>query len=120
MSEDSAAGWPPVTATWRTTVFEPPGAIRANAPTASAAEAGGVGCLERSVPANPRGERDFDCEWHFVEHHIAHLASAFFPSGFEDAAVLSVDAFGDGVSTMLAAGRGAELEVLERVAFPHS
>jgi carbamoyltransferase len=79
-----------------------------------------VGCLESSVPADPRAELDFDAKWHFVEHHVAHLASAFLPSGFEDAAVLSVDAFGDGVSTMLAVGRGAELEVLERVAFPHS
>jgi carbamoyltransferase len=79
-----------------------------------------VGCLERSVPADPRAELGFDCGWHFVEHHIAHLASAFHPSGFEDAAVLSVDAFGDGVSTMLAAGRGTDLAVLERVAFPHS
>ncbi len=79
-----------------------------------------VGCLEQSVPADPRGELGFDCEWHFVEHHVAHLASAFFPSGFEDAAVLSVDAFGDGVSTMLARGDGSALEVLERVAFPHS
>jgi carbamoyltransferase len=85
-----------------------------------APDAVAVGCLERSVPADPRAEVGFDCEWHFVEHHVAHLASAFFPSGFEDAAVLSVDAFGDGVSTMLAAGRGSELEVLERVAFPHS
>ena len=41
-----------------------------------------VGCLEQSVPADPRGELGFDCEWHFVEHHVAHLASAFFPSGF--------------------------------------
>src|SRR5512147_1364194 len=38
-----------------------------------------VGCLESSVPADPRAEAGFDCEWHFVEHHVAHLASAFLP-----------------------------------------
>src|SRR5580693_4117254 len=57
---------------------------------------------------------------HAVEHHLAHLASAFFCSPFEEAACLSVDGFGDFVSTMLAAGRGSRIEVLERVCFPHS
>ena len=79
-----------------------------------------IGCLERSVPADPRAELGFEAEWHFVEHHLAHLASSFLVSGFDDAAVLSIDAFGDGVSTMLAEGRGSSLEVLERVEFPHS
>ena len=55
-----------------------------------------------------------------VEHHVAHLASAFFPSPFEEAACLSVDGFGDFVSTMIARGRGSGLEVLDRVCFPHS
>jgi carbamoyltransferase len=85
-----------------------------------AADQVAVGCLERSVPADPRTELGFEAEWHFVEHHLAHLASSFLVSGFEDAAVLSVDAFGDGVSTMLAEGRGPSLEILDRVAFPHS
>jgi carbamoyltransferase len=81
-----------------------------------------VGCLEQSLPEDPRVRVDaaWPSEWHYVEHHVAHLASSFFVSGFEDAAVLSVDAFGDGVSTMLAHGEGASLEVLERVEFPHS
>jgi carbamoyltransferase len=57
---------------------------------------------------------------HPVEHHLAHLASAFFCSPFDEAACLSVDGFGDFVSTMLAAGRGTAIEVLERVHFPHS
>ncbi len=86
----------------------------------SAADHVAVGCLERSVPADPRAELSFEAEWHFVEHHLAHLASSFLVSGFDDAAVLSVDAFGDGVSTMLAEGRGSSFEVLERVEFPHS
>jgi carbamoyltransferase len=57
---------------------------------------------------------------HNVEHHQAHVASAFFVSPFEEAAVLSVDGFGDFCSTMTAVGRGNSFEVLDRVLFPHS
>lgn len=57
---------------------------------------------------------------HAVEHHLAHMASAFFCSPFEEAACLTVDGFGDFVSTMMAAGRGNRLTVLDRVHFPHS
>ncbi len=57
---------------------------------------------------------------HNVEHHQAHVASAFFVSPFDEAAVLSVDGFGDFASTMLAHGRGNHYEVLDRVLFPHS
>ena len=55
-----------------------------------------------------------------VEHHLAHVASAFFCSPFEDAMCLTVDGFGDFVSTMMAVGRGTSVEVLQRVHFPHS
>jgi carbamoyltransferase len=57
---------------------------------------------------------------HQVEHHPAHLASAFFASPFDEAAVCAIDGFGDFVSTSLAVGRGNRLEVLDRVYFPHS
>ncbi len=57
---------------------------------------------------------------HEVEHHLAHVASAFYCSPFEDAACLTVDGFGDFVSTMMAVGRGNRIEVLDRVHFPHS
>jgi carbamoyltransferase len=57
---------------------------------------------------------------HHVEHHQAHVASAFFASPFDEAAILSVDGFGDFASTMLAEGRGSSFQVLERVLFPHS
>ena len=57
---------------------------------------------------------------HAVEHHLAHVASAFYCSPFEEAMCLSVDGFGDFVSTMMAVGRGSSLEVLNRVHFPHS
>ncbi len=55
-----------------------------------------------------------------VEHHLAHVASAFYCSPFEEAACLTVDGFGDFVSTMMAVGRGNRIEVLDRVHFPHS
>lgn len=58
--------------------------------------------------------------FHNVEHHRAHVASAFYVSPFEDAAVLSLDGFGDFASTMLAVGKDTKLEVLDRVLFPHS
>jgi carbamoyltransferase len=66
-----------------------------------------------------------DQEWvqarlHWVEHHPAHLASTFFVSPFEEAAVCAIDGFGDFVSTSWAVGRGHSLDALERVYFPHS
>jgi carbamoyltransferase len=57
---------------------------------------------------------------HNVEHHQAHVASAFFVSPFADAAILSVDGFGDFASTMLAEGHGNRFDVLERIIYPHS
>ncbi|HEY7791577.1 MAG TPA: carbamoyltransferase N-terminal domain-containing protein, partial [Vicinamibacterales bacterium] len=57
---------------------------------------------------------------HQVEHHRAHLASAFFCSPFEEAACLTVDGFGDFVSSMSAVGRGATLTPIDEVTFPHS
>lgn len=57
---------------------------------------------------------------HHVEHHPAHLASAFFVSPFENAAVCAIDGFGDFVSTSMGLGEGNTLEVLDRVYFPHS
>jgi carbamoyltransferase len=57
---------------------------------------------------------------HAVEHHLAHAASAFFCSPFEEAMCLTVDGFGDFVSTLMGIGRGSSIEVLDRVHFPHS
>jgi len=57
---------------------------------------------------------------HAVEHHLAHVASAFFCSPYEEAMCLSVDGFGDFVSTLMAVGRGSAIVPLERVHFPHS
>jgi carbamoyltransferase len=59
-------------------------------------------------------------QFHNVEHHVAHLASAFFVSPFDRAALLSIDGFGDFISTMWAEGSGNEIEVLGQVEYPHS
>ncbi|MBM3778642.1 MAG: carbamoyltransferase [Acidimicrobiia bacterium] len=56
----------------------------------------------------------------YVEHHPAHLASSFFVSSFDEAAVCAVDGFGDFVSTSAGVGRGTSLTVDRRVFFPHS
>lgn len=58
--------------------------------------------------------------FHNVEHHRSHLASAFFVSPFEEAALLSIDGFGDFTSTMTGVGRGNSIEVLNEVNYPHS
>jgi carbamoyltransferase len=57
---------------------------------------------------------------HNVEHHRAHLASAFFCSPFERAACLTVDGFGDFLSSMSAVGEGNRIRPLDQVLFPHS
>ena len=57
---------------------------------------------------------------HYIEHHRAHLASAFYVSPFAEAAVCAIDGFGDFVSTSSGVGRGTNLRILDRVYFPHS
>src|SRR5947199_3407702 len=59
-------------------------------------------------------------EVHHVEHHLAHLASAFLVSGFNEAACISIDGFGDFASTAFGIGKGSEVKIDNRVYFPHS
>jgi carbamoyltransferase len=63
---------------------------------------------------------DLKATFHGIEHHRAHMASAYFVSPFDDAAVLSIDGMGDFVSTMWGVGHGNKLEVLGEINFPHS
>src|SRR4051812_16368042 len=63
---------------------------------------------------------DLKAKLHNVEHHKSHISSAFFVSGFEEAACLSIDGFGDFVSTMRGVGRDRDLEIIDRIEFPHS
>ncbi|HYL69367.1 MAG TPA: carbamoyltransferase C-terminal domain-containing protein [Candidatus Limnocylindria bacterium] len=58
--------------------------------------------------------------FHRIEHHTAHLASAFFVSPFDHAAVLSADGLGDFASAMWAAGNGSQMRILGETTFPHS
>jgi carbamoyltransferase len=56
----------------------------------------------------------------FSEHHLSHAASAFYPSPFENAAVLTLDGVGEWTTTSLAVGKGSDLKVLKEIHFPHS
>ena len=56
----------------------------------------------------------------FSEHHLSHAASAFFPSPFEAAAVLTMDGVGEWTTTSLAIGHGNQLDVMKEIHFPHS
>ncbi|WP_341909979.1 carbamoyltransferase [Ferrovibrio terrae] len=65
-----------------------------------------------------------DVEWRkkllFSEHHYSHAASAYFPSPFEDAAVLTMDGVGEWTTSSLAYGRGSDLHIIKEIHFPHS
>ena len=68
-----------------------------------------------------RGVRsDGPFRWHFVAHHLAHAASAFHVSPFEQAAVMTLDGRGEKATTGYAVGRGTDLEWLGQVHMPHS
>jgi carbamoyltransferase len=56
----------------------------------------------------------------FPEHHLSHAASAFYPSPFEDAAILTVDGVGEWATTVIGHGRGKTIELIEEMHFPHS
>jgi len=79
-------------------------------------ERAGVGAeLARAFP-----EQTFTGSVHEVEHHLAHLASAFLVSPFDDAVAVSVDGFGDFASAAWGVGRGSQVAVEDKVYFPHS
>ncbi|HET9584264.1 MAG TPA: carbamoyltransferase [Bradyrhizobium sp.] len=65
-----------------------------------------------------------DCDWDskllFTEHHQSHAASAFFPSPFEEAAVLTMDGVGEWATMSVGLGRGNDLTILKELHFPHS
>ena len=56
----------------------------------------------------------------FSEHHLSHAASAFFPSPFEEAVILTADGVGEWATTTVAVGKGNTLEILKEIHFPHS
>jgi carbamoyltransferase len=56
----------------------------------------------------------------FSEHHYSHAASAFFPSPFEEALVLTLDGVGEWATTTLSVGKGSSLDIVEEIHYPHS
>ncbi|MBI4550067.1 MAG: carbamoyltransferase [Candidatus Omnitrophica bacterium] len=67
-----------------------------------------------------RKELGFAGALYYGEHHLSHAASAFYASGFEDAAVLTADGVGEWATTSLAQGTGKGLRILAEIHFPHS
>ena len=102
----------------RRVLRNPPGPAYLRSRLANAAEVKDV--KTRVAEALGVAPGDLRAELHHVEHHVAHASSAFHVSPFDEAAVLTVDGFGDYASTLLAHGNGTRLEVLDRVLFPHS
>jgi carbamoyltransferase len=76
--------------------------------------------IRAPLAAALRAGVSFTPKIHFVEHHPAHLASTFFISPFDDAAVCAIDGFGDNVSTSTGIGRNNKVELHTRVMYPHS
>jgi carbamoyltransferase len=79
-----------------------------------------VGIPEALAQAFEVAPKKIRARFHRVEHHQAHLASTFFVSPFEEAALLSADGLGDFASTMWGTGRGNRMHVDGAIAFPHS
>jgi len=69
-----------------------------------------------------RFSKEFDWERRllFAEHHQSHAASAFYPSPFEDALILTMDGVGEWATTSVALGSGNKLEIIKELYFPHS
>lgn len=59
-------------------------------------------------------------QWHYVEHHLAHAASAFLPSPFDEAAIMTIDGRGEAATTTYSMGRGTTIERIGEVRMPHS
>jgi carbamoyltransferase len=79
-----------------------------------------TGIPEALAAAFETDPKKIKAKFHRVEHHQAHLASSFFVSPFERAALLSADGLGDFASTMWGTGTGNQMEIAGAVAFPHS
>ncbi|MCP3899788.1 MAG: carbamoyltransferase [Desulfobacteraceae bacterium] len=56
----------------------------------------------------------------FPEHHLSHAASAYYPSPYDEAAILTIDGVGEWATTTIAHGKGRDLKILKELAFPHS
>jgi carbamoyltransferase len=79
-----------------------------------------TGIREALAAAFDTGPEKLKAKFHRVEHHVAHLASSFYCSPFEKAALLSADGLGDFASSMWGAGYGPRMNMHASIAFPHS
>ena len=70
--------------------------------------------MDRGLGGRPRNR------YIFTEHHESHAASAFFPSPFEDAAIVTMDGVGEWATASIGHGRGNRIELLKELHFPHS
>lgn len=59
-------------------------------------------------------------QFYYSEHHLSHAASAFFPSPFDDAAILTIDGVGESATSLIGHGKGNSVRVLRELRFPHS
>ncbi len=75
--------------------------------------------LRKTIREELPGVRQ-NCPILFTEHHQAHAASAFYPSPFEEAAILTVDGVGEWATTTIGQGRGDQIQILKELRFPHS
>ena len=76
--------------------------------------------LIRRALAEIDSEFDWKTKLRFAEHHFSHAASAFYPSPFEEAVVLTLDGVGEWATTTAGIGRGNKLEIRKEIDFPHS
>ena len=80
--------------------------------------------FQKDVLRRQLGQRAPDVDWDakllFAEHHQSHAASAFYPSPFSEAVVLTMDGVGEWTTTSVALGKGNDLEVIREIHFPHS
>src|SRR6266404_3391366 len=79
-----------------------------------------TGIPEALAAAFDADPKKIEAKFHRIEHHRAHLASSFFVSPFERAALLSADGLGDFASTMWGNGSGSRMDIADAIAFPHS
>lgn len=78
-----------------------------------------VGMVKALKPLSASG-KGIEAKLLFAEHHQSHAASAFFPSPFEEAVVLTLDGVGEWATTSVAIGRGSQLETVREIHWPHS
>ncbi|NDD62130.1 MAG: hypothetical protein EBZ46_07745, partial [Actinobacteria bacterium] len=76
--------------------------------------------LKRLLQQELSAEVDWSQKLFFSEHHLSHAASAFYPSPFETAAILTMDGVGEWTTTSLALGRGNDIRIIREIHSPHS